>query len=131
MCRLRSVMIAATAFSLLELTLPSQAAAQVGAAGATRQPWAAPYQQRLSPYLDLLRVDNSVLSPYHTFVEPRRRIRQSLNLQAAQIGRLQEQVTRVPSGAQSTPAGRLPTGGGGTFNNYLHFYRFDRPVRTK
>lgn len=83
---------------------------------------AAPYQQRLSPYLDLLRTDNSALSPYHSFVQPRQQFRQTQSRQAAQIRGLDQMVPR----STGTPvySDRIQTGRGGMFNNYLHYYQF-------
>jgi hypothetical protein len=79
------------------------------------------YQPRLSPYLDLLRRDNSVLSPYHSFVVPRRGIYQQQMQQSAQIGRLQQDANqRARSNAGN--GSRLPTGRGGQFQNYMHFF---------
>ncbi|TWT82768.1 hypothetical protein CA13_42310 [Planctomycetes bacterium CA13] len=83
-----------------------------------------PYQQRLSPYLDLLRTDNSLLGPYHSFVRPRQQIRQNVSTQAIQLQRIERTIERPTS--TTTSSGRLPTGRGGTFNNYLHFYQFNR-----
>ncbi len=85
-------------------------------------PPSSPYQQRLSPYLDLLRADNSVLHPYHSFVLPRRDFQQRLRLQAAQIGQLQQTTSRLQSQSPSSIAPRMQTGRGGRFQSYLHFY---------
>ncbi len=54
----------------------------------------APIQPRLSPYLDLLRNDNSVLSPYHSFVLPRREVQRQQARQAAEINRLEQATFR-------------------------------------
>ena len=78
-----------------------------------------PYQQTLSPYLDLLRSDASTLSPYHSFVRPRQQVRQQLQHQSSQIQRVQRE-TQFPQ-SQSSPS-RLQTGRGGSFNKFLHFY---------
>lgn len=82
-----------------------------------------PLQPRLSPYLDLLRRDNSVLSPYHSFVRPRQEFRQGFRRQAAKIRRLERAVARPA--ATTSAQNRLRTGRGGTFHNYLHYYQFD------
>ncbi|WP_442511960.1 hypothetical protein SH528x_003714 [Novipirellula sp. SH528] len=82
-----------------------------------------PYQQRLSPYLDLLRNDNSALSPYHSFVQPRRQVQQNQNFQASQIQRIQRTIERPVT--RSPQIERTQTGRGGTFNNYLHYYQFN------
>ena len=79
-----------------------------------------PYQQTLSPYLDLLRSDSSTLSPYHSFVRPRQQVRQRLQYQSSQIQRFEREAYSTPSRSVSP---RLPTGRGGSFNNYLHYYQ--------
>lgn len=90
--------------------------------GQSNQFRSSPYQQRISPYLDLLRADDSALSPYHSFVQPRQQMRQSLLFQAAQIHRLGQ---AAPTGwSNPSGQGRLPTGHGATFNNHMHYYRF-------
>lgn len=86
----------------------------------------APIQPKLSPYLDLLRNDNSLLSPYHSFVLPRRELQRQQAHQAAEINRLEQATLRRD--AHFTGPGnssRLPTGGGGRFQTYLHFYRMN------
>ncbi|QEG02203.1 hypothetical protein Mal15_62880 [Stieleria maiorica] len=95
-----------------------------GSAGATNSP----YQQRLSPYLDLLRSDNSILSPYHSFVQPRQQFRQNQTRQFQQLQKLQRAFERSATGA-SAPSERTQTGRGGTFNNYLHYYQFNSASR--
>jgi len=81
-----------------------------------------PYQLRLSPYLDLMRDDRSVLPPYHSFVRPRQELRQRQNRQAAQIGRLGRAIGRSGPGRVYSSSPRLQTGRGGTFYNTLHFF---------
>jgi hypothetical protein len=87
-----------------------------------------PYQQRLSPYLDLLRTDNSLLSPYHTFVQPQQQLQQRLQQQSLHIGHLEKSVIgsspRLRAGNN-----RHSTGGGGHFFNFSHFYRSQVPLR--
>lgn len=113
--------------ALVAVTAPSVASAQFpssrrGASG-MGGPSSVPYQQRLSPYLDLLRADNSVLSPYHSFVQPRQQLRQNQNTQAARILTLERSFRQSPGA--STQTERLQTGRGGMFNNYLHYYQFN------
>ena len=72
----------------------------------------------LSPYLDLLRTDSGVLPPYHAFVVPRRRIEQQQSRQWQAIGELKRQAVGQAGGDQEP----LPTGGGGRFQTYLHYY---------
>ncbi len=83
---------------------------------------AAPYRPKLSPYLDLLRRDDSVLSPYHSFVLPRRELHRQQRAQAAEISQLRRATHgRARPGGRGTPS-RLTTGNGGYFQTYLHFY---------
>ncbi len=78
-----------------------------------------PIQPKLSPYLNLLREDTSVNSPYHTFVLPRREVAQEQLRQAAEISSIQR---LVPERATAASRSRVRTGTGGHFNTYLHFY---------
>ena len=86
-------------------------------------------QPRLSPYLNLLREDNSTLSPYHSFVRPQR---ENYQRQSRQSSELQQIETRVFPRQHTTIAGssspRLPTGNGAKFQAYSHFYQFE-PIR--
>ncbi len=101
------------------VSLPASAPAQ-GFGGGSKRASSAPYQQRLSPYLDLLRSDNSALSPYHSFVQPRQQLRQNQNRQSEQLRRLERTIQR--SAAPASHSERMQTGRGGTFNNFLHYY---------
>lgn len=86
-----------------------------------------PERGTLSPYLDLLRVDAGVLPPYHTFVQPRRVVQHQLSQQRQAISLLQTEVARAPH-SSSGPFSDRPTGVGGRFQSYLHYYDF-RPRR--
>lgn len=104
----------------LSVALSVEASAQFGNTqpppflGATNKP-------KLSPYLDLLRNDDSALSPYHSFVLPRREIAQRQAMQAIELRRLDYEATRrSPSKTATTP--RFTTGRGGTFQSTLHFF---------
>lgn len=91
--------------------------------------YTAPLQPQLSPYLNLLRNDSSALSPYHSFVQPRRQQLQAFQQQASRLDRL-ERVTASPHPTRGQPStGRLPTGSGSYFQSYLHFYPGRRPDR--
>ena len=83
-------------------------------------------QPRLSPYLNLLREDNSTLSPYHSFVRPQRLLQQQQALQASEIARLEHtsSITRRAPDASE----RLPTGNAAQFQAYSHFYQFHQPL---
>jgi hypothetical protein len=81
-----------------------------------------PYRPKLSPYLDLLRHDNSVLSPYHSFVVPRRELHQQQARQAAEINRLNQATFGRAARSAVGSASRLPTGTGSRFQTYLHFF---------
>jgi hypothetical protein len=129
--RFRTEITRASVVVCAVLALQTTSQAQVNQYGAAPQHSSSPYQNRLSPYLNLLRTDNSVLTPYHSFVQPRIQFQQNLNRQAHQIGQLQ-QAARGP-GSHSRPEStvRRQTGRGGSFNNYLHFYRFNPPLQSK
>ena len=92
--------------------------------GKTSGQSSSPYQQRLSPYLNLLRNDNSTLNPYHAFVQPRQQIQQNIVRQGIQLQRLNQAYQSSSLGASlTTPSqNRRPTGNSGSFNNYSHFY---------
>ena len=104
------------------IALPSSAEAQVVYPGMPQtQRAGAPTQPKLSPYLNLLRTENSLLPNYHTFVLPQREIYQQQARQGAEIMRL-EQATLSHSSSSQSGSSRLPTGNGGHFQTYLHFY---------
>lgn len=73
----------------------------------------------VSPYLDLLRRDTGALPAYQAFVRPRLDFQQRQSIQSRAIRQLQQQTT---ANAQSINRIR-PTGQGGYFNNYLHYYQ--------
>ncbi len=82
-------------------------------------------QPQLSPYLNLLREDNSTLSPYHSFVRPQRENLQQQSQQSSALHQLENRVysqQRGNAGGLSVP--RLPTGNGAKFQSYSHFYQF-------
>lgn len=99
--------------------------------GTTSRPTVAPNQQRLSPYLNLFRADNSVLGPYHSFVQPRQELQRNLSRQQLQIRQLEQASVAVGASSQGAPSSRQPTGRGGTFNNYLHYYRINQPQHSR
>ncbi len=81
-----------------------------------------PNQPKLSPYLDLLRNDDSVLSPYHSFVLPRRAISQQQSVQAGQLRRLEYETSARRAAQGTSSVRRLSTGRGGQFQTTLHFF---------
>lgn len=83
-----------------------------------------PASPTLSPYLDLLRNDNSQLSPYHSFVLPRRQIIQQQLQTSGEVQRLQGEFSRSSRPSQPTYQSRRPTGNAASFQSYLHFYNF-------
>ena len=121
--RVSIILLAGLCMNATPSTAQAQRAVQGYGGRGPQRATAVPYQQRLSPYLDLLRSDNSVLSPYHSFVQPRQQSRQNQNRQAAELRRLERTIGR-PGTTASQPE-RMQTGRGGTFNNYLHFYPFN------
>ena len=84
----------------------------------------APASPTLSPYLNLLRNDNSQLSPYHTFVLPQRQIIQQQLQTTGDVSRLQREVSRSSRLSQPGYPSRRPTGNAASFQSYLHFYNF-------
>lgn len=86
-------------------------------------------QPRLSPYLNLLREDNSTLSPYHSFVRPQRENYQRQSQQSSELRHLETRVLPRQQGRiAGSPISRLPTGNGAKFQAYSHFYQFE-PIR--
>jgi len=74
----------------------------------------------LSPYLDYFRNDTGALPNYHQFVRPKNRLRADLLQSNRSITGLQGAVRR---NAQRIEAGTVrPTGRGGSYMNFLHFY---------
>ena len=88
-----------------------------------RMKYAAPQRPTLSPYLDLLRGDSGVLPPYHAFVQPRRAVQHQLSQQRQAIPGLQTELSRAPAFSSGSFSDR-PTGVGGRFQTYLHYYDF-------
>lgn len=93
--------------------------------GGIGKPQFAPLSPPLSPYLDLLRADSGVVSPYHSFVLPQKRITQQQTQQASQIHQLRSRVQTLNAGHQGSGQprrSRTRTGSGGYFQQYSHFY---------
>ncbi|WP_182864769.1 hypothetical protein [Stieleria mannarensis] len=125
----RSITLAWIGLTVLLPASQSHAQAPAGRlGGGSTRAGHSPYQQRLSPYLDLLRSDNSILSPYHSFVQPRQQLRQNQTRQFQQLQKLQRAFDRSATGT-SASSERTQTGRGGTFNNYLHYYQFNSAYR--
>lgn len=116
--------ICTTLALLAGVLLTRSAAAQVvypiGEAGQ----YGIPARPTLSPYLDLLRNDSGAISPYHAFVLPRREIVQQQTQQAANLRRLERASFGGVVGGQVQNL-RLPTGRGGSYQDYSHFYHFN------
>jgi hypothetical protein len=91
--------------------------------GQGMQQGTAPYQPKLSPYLDLLRSDNSLLSPYHTFVVPKTQVQRQQTQQALEITRLRHAQMQRPVQGTTSSQERLQTGQSARFYSYSHFYR--------
>lgn len=121
----RNLLLLGIAAVLGSVSAASPASAQAIYPGPVQQR-PAPYKPRLSPYLDLLRRDNSVLTPYHSFVVPRRELYSRQLSQAAQINQMQRSYQQTQR--RQAPGNRMPTGRGGQFMNYLHYFpRSDQP----
>lgn len=121
-CLPQSRQLAAAAFAII--TIVAGGAAQ-GQNPRLRYP--VPERGPLSPYLDLLRSDAGVLPPYHAFVQPRRAVQQQLSQQRQAITGLQTELSQAARFSSDSMSHR-PTGGGGHFQTYLHYYDF-RPQR--
>jgi hypothetical protein len=82
--------------------------------------YSSPYGPTLSPYLDYFRRDTGVLDPYNAFIRPRRQLQNQLanivEQEQAENARLRQQIQGVRA------AEAAPTGTGGTFLNYSHYY---------
>jgi hypothetical protein len=117
----RTLLLIGITVALGSLGLSRSLSAQAIYPGVQRKP-SPRLQPKLSPYLDLLRRDNSVLSPYHSFVLPRRELHQQQLSQAVEIDRLQ-QATYLQRHSKTGVSSRIPTGRGGQFQTYLHFFR--------
>jgi hypothetical protein len=123
----RNLLFFACLMVIGSIALPSSAEAQVVYPGIpqTQRP-GVPTQPKLSPYLNLLRNDSGILPPYHAFVLPRREIYQQQTRQAGEIMRL-EQATYLHAAPNSGGSSRrLPTGNGGRFQSYSHFYGWNQ-----
>ncbi len=131
MSRSRTEVTRAAAVVFVVLALQTTSQAQVSKYGPAPQYSASPYQNRLSPYLNLLQAQTGVLTPYHTFVQPRIQFQQNLNRQASQIGQLERAERGQGSNSRNGSTARQQTGRGGSFNNYLHFYRFNPPLQSR
>lgn len=103
----------ATAVLLLILAASSSAFAQIPR-------YTPPGGPTMPRALDYFRRDVGVLDPYNTFVAPRRQLDSNLrSLQAQEqynTRQLQQQVSQLRQSAAA------PTGTGGTFMNYSHYY---------
>ena len=117
----RDLVLLASLIALGTLGFARESAAQAIYPGAQRQPLV-PRQPQLSPYLNLLRNDNSLLNPYHSFVLPRRDMQQQQFRMATEINRLEQTSLGQFAPRSATTTNRLPTGNAGRFQTYLHFY---------
>jgi hypothetical protein len=79
----------------------------------------------ISPWLDLFRRNEGVLDNYNQFVRPQQQLRRAMAQQQNEITsqRLRQRRIQSEIGAlQRDGRGHMPTGVGGTFQNYLHYY---------
>ena len=85
-----------------------------------------PYEGRslsrptISPYLQLLRTPDRILPNYQLYVQPRVNLRNQLSQNRAGLQRLDRRLTA--QGARFGATSAKPTGGGGGYLNYSHFY---------
>tara|TARA_R110002049_G_scaffold4601_4_gene31927 strand:+ start:176625 stop:177050 length:426 start_codon:yes stop_codon:yes gene_type:complete len=120
---IRKIQLSVTA-ALTTLAISTTASAQTtypGSQHSVTRGKAIQYEPRptLSPYLNLLRNDDSVLSPYHSFVVPRRQQQQARQAQNDQIRSLQRRLNHT---GQIPGGDRTPTGRGGYFQTYMHYF---------
>jgi hypothetical protein len=98
-----------------------------------------PSRPTVSPYLNLLRRDAGPVTNYYTQVRPQQQ-QQTINQQQQAINLQQESLLQTQQqGLRTVQNGLLqirepqanPTGTGGGFMNFSHFYSFQRsaPVR--
>ncbi|MEX2139938.1 MAG: hypothetical protein WD894_11795 [Pirellulales bacterium] len=102
--------------------------------GQGRAPRYAPSRPAVSPYLNLLRRDTGPVPNYHTLVRPQLQ-QQAINQQQRAINQQQQSLVQAQQrGLQRVQAGLLeirqpqgsPTGTGGGYMDYSHFYSFSR-----
>lgn len=82
-----------------------------------------PNRPTVSPYLNLFRNDNNAVPNYHLYVRPIEQQR-AINEQQQAVNRAQLQTAqRVGQELKQVQQGSAaPTGIGGGYGNYLHFY---------
>jgi hypothetical protein len=78
------------------------------------------YRPTFSPYLDLLRTDGGVLPNYFQFVRPQQRIVSDLQRQDRALRRNEQAIRSVERRVNA--ADTRPTGVGGGYFNFSHFY---------
>ncbi|HJS06116.1 MAG TPA: hypothetical protein VJ809_00605 [Pirellulales bacterium] len=95
----------------------------------------APSRPTVSPYLNLLRRDAGPVTNYYTQVRPQQQ-QQAINQQQRSINLQQQSLLQTQQqGLRTVQEGLLqirqpevnPTGTGGGFMNFSHFYSFGRP----
>jgi hypothetical protein len=107
---------------------------------AQRQPRSyTPSQPTVSPYLNLLRRDTGPVTNYYTLVRPQQQ-QQAINRQQQANNQQQQSFLQTQQqGLRTVQQGLLqirqsqasPTGRGGGFMNYSHFYNFSRSAPTR
>jgi hypothetical protein len=94
-----------------------------------------PSRPTVSPYLDLIRRDARPATNYHTLVRPQFR-QQAINQQQQVVNLQQQSLVQQNRAAiqqaqqallEARRSAAIPTGVGGGFMEYSHFYNFTRP----
>lgn len=116
----RLIQLAGVVFALVLLPqLPAAAQQRI-------ERYQPPSRPTLSPYLDLFRQDSGLVDPYNAFVVPRRRMEAQARQFQSEIGAQQRTINQLQGELQGAlqmrPTGARPTGTGGTFMNFSHFY---------
>lgn len=68
------------------------------------------------------RDDVGLLTDYHTFVQPQRQLRSTLQQQSNIIATQEDEIRNLQNEVNTVAPGATPTGKGGTFMNYSHYY---------
>jgi hypothetical protein len=94
-----------------------------------------PAKPTISPYLNLLRRDGAPVTNYYTQVRPQQQ-QQAINQQQRAVNLQQESLLQTQQQGLRTVQESLlqvrqpqtnPTGTGGGFMNFSHFYSYSRP----
>jgi len=121
-------------FGLALILTTDMASAQFGGMRSSRFPQNNPYA--LSPWLEMERVSSSQLDSYNQYVRPRLEMERLLSAQLREMNSqmdrqkmMQKDISQLRNTRQGTSMGyqfqteASPTGIGGGYGNYLHYYK--------